>query len=219
MASESDRPMGLRPQLRPEWRRFEALLASGVARVRTDPRVGAAILVSGGLGTAAIVLFLLPRGWSSYLALSAIAVIGVLIYGHWHGVGTAFKRLLALIAALGVIAGVTPIVGWYQRLVKGNREGLPVVKTFAPYGSPSYTVSKHDASIVRTCPRRSCRQIASLRDGAKVTMRCWVDTEATTVLYRSPRWFKISFIFSERRMSGFIHSSNVEGQARTPHCP
>ena len=198
--------------------RFTSALSRAARRIPSDPSLGAAVLVIAGFGGASIALLLLPAGRPSYLTLLAIAAIGVSIYARWHGAGKAFKRLLAFVATVGVIAGITPIVSSYQRLLKRSNASEQVVKTFGPYGSPSFTVSKQGSSTIRTCPRSSCRKIASLPDGSKVTMRCWVDSQEITEVYRSPRWFKISFALGARHASGYIHSSNVQGQARTPHC-
>ena len=36
--------------------------------------------------------------------------------------------------------------------------------------------------------------------------------------YRSDRWFKIRYVYQGRRRSGYVHSSEVIGQAATPRC-
>lgn len=79
--------------------------------------------------------------------------------------------------------------------------------------SAAYIGSNAGYANVRTCPyiQPSCGIRASLRNGQGVNMVKWCDAYWVTGDYYSNRWFKINW-----PVSGWVHSSYVEGQNWTP---
>jgi hypothetical protein len=187
-------------------------------RLSRGPRIREAVLVLSALGLLAAIARLLPRGWPAGVAAGTVIVLALCLAVRVHGVGKAVSGFLAVLGAALVIAGGVGEFTHLQNLIKGT-PGAPPSFILKPTGSASKTASRAGISLVRACPHVRCRVKGRLADDTPVVMLCWTDTEPASDRYRSPRWFRIQFKLPRTVTStGYIHSSDVVGQASTPRC-
>lgn len=83
----------------------------------------------------------------------------------------------------------------------------------------SYVSSNTGSANIRTCPNTGCKSIYTLRNGYRVGMRCYADSQWAVGNYRSNRWFKVYFATGPGTGDqAFIHSSLVTSQTPTKPC-
>jgi hypothetical protein len=193
-------------------------LAALLHRVVAYPPSAAAALLGGAVAAMFVALLVLPIGWPTYLGIFGVTASGVLLYSRRRGIKKAASAAYALLGIGLAISGAFGVVSTLQRSLRSEHGQPSLTYTLKPYGSPSNVASDQGVALVRTCPHVRCVAVARLRPDDSVYMRCWITGDWFSDRYRSDRWFRIRFVYRGRRYAGFIPSSEVIGQAATPHC-
>ena len=96
--------------------------------------------------------------------------------------------------------------------------------TSAPVASAgnfvSYVSSNSGGANLRACPSTNCRSLGYMRNGVKLDMVCWTDSQwvyPPNSNYASPRWFRV-WTYALGASGGYVHSSLVANQTSVPHC-